>query len=371
MKSQGMRFLLALLRWAATLAFLPFVAWLFLFRMPLSGLHALLGLLSLAPRPRWGRLGPPLTAIIWVSAPASILWIGLYEYAGQASALHCRALAASGRPTPDDCDPAELSAGRSAMAQGQPVFSATEQLGVLGVNAILAGSAWLAGFPEIAQETMWLAGGEYAPELASAEARRAQCHPGKPNGTVIGRTLEGPTDFVLRSAHARQVVASLRDELLKGGTLRPNEQREAGPARLIWRVEGADTDSDYYGALLMQDSMRVPLALVTPDSEVRATATGLGDRARIDLVWTGTIAYPADGGFDLVLPDWILRGRPRRVLRVSEASFCGLQMDNVMVPYALRYTWTLYDDDPRLSDQGRQQSERGLRERALRLLLGG
>ena len=113
--------------------------------------------------------------------------------------------------------------------------------------------------------------------------------------------------------------------------------------------------------MAQHDSLRVALALEVGDSAVAATRRADGS---VDAAWTGTIHYPGwDVAFAAPLPS--LSGP--KILRVSEAVFCGMQVDGAMAPYALTFRWTLPAADPRLRAPLSEQAEQGWFEALLGL----
>ncbi|MDP2311656.1 MAG: hypothetical protein Q8P41_02030 [Pseudomonadota bacterium] len=340
-------------------AWVVFSAWLFVYAMPLSGLHALVGAWAVWP----SRAGAPgrarphrarrLAAVgIVAAALLTVPLVGLPEYAATTNALHCRALGFTGAPAPADCDAAELARGATVAKEGGPLFSTRERLGVHGFNLLLALGGGLVGLPEVAGETAALSfTADPLPPGAGTAVRRAQCRASYGDAASAHAVLGPPrtvrSDFPMRSARVRRAIAD--------GAARLGSSSASLELGEIHFVHGLDNVDAYTGALVT-DSVRVALALEVADGRLALTRRPDG---AVDVAWTGTIHYPGeDIAFVVPLPlPW---GPP--VLRVSETVFCGMHADGAMNPYRLTYAWTLAPDDPRLGPE-RDQPQRGLGER--------
>ncbi|GDX82480.1 hypothetical protein LBMAG42_42910 [Deltaproteobacteria bacterium] len=355
------------LRIALALPWLAFTAWLFVYGMPLSGIHACLGVWVLWPskpskpasaaRP-WARRFAAL-AILSASV-ATVPLVGLPEYATTTNRLHCRTLGFTGARAPGDCDAAEVARGKHIAAENGRLFSTRERLGVHGFNLVLATGGYLVGFPEVADETALMSFvADPLPAGASVAQRRAQCRASYGDSpsklAVLGAPRTIHSDFPMRTSRVRGAVAKGVARLGKaeGSTL------DLGEVHFV----SGHTDLDAYSGALLGHSLRVALALEVGDSRL---ALKRGANATIDVTWTGTIHYPGDDiAFAAPLP---LPWSPP-MLRVSETVFCGMQIDGAMNPFVLTHTWTLEADDPRIHAEV-DESERGLGERLALAVVG-
>ena len=104
---------ISLLRIFIAVAWALFTAWLFIYRMPISGLHALLGLWVILP----GHL-PPNKTLRWLMAGGilsaafvTVPVIGLPEYIETTNDFHCRTLGFLGKTPSHDCKPDAVALG--------------------------------------------------------------------------------------------------------------------------------------------------------------------------------------------------------------------------------------------------------------------
>jgi len=346
-------------RIAAALGWAAFTAWLFVYDMPLSGLHALLGVWALWPsRAHAARVAGAVRVVAAVAivgtSVVTVPLIGLPEYAATTNRLHCRTLGFMGKRASADCDPEEVARGASASRRNASLFTARERLGVHGFNHVLALGGLAVGLPEVAWETAamsWTP--DPLPADASVDVRRAQCRASYGDAASRRAALAEPvaidSDFPMRSARVRTAVA----RGLVGLPERAGAQRSLGEIHFAY----GGTDNVAYTQALVNDSARVALALEVGDSRLALARRADGDA---DVTWTGTIHYPGD---DIAFVGTIPTLWGPRVLRVSETVFCGMQVDGAMNPFVLTHRWTVSEDDPRLwRDSG--VSERGLLESA-------
>ena len=353
-----LRFLLLVVPWAA------FTAWLFVYDMPWSGAHALLGLWVLWPHEKPPSYARGLSLLCFGAALLTVPLVGLPEYATTTQRLHCRALGflgsapatVPGVPVAQACPAADLADGKRVAREGGALYTLRERAGVHGFNHVLAAGGVLAGFPEVAYETVLMS---WKPDplgdatVRTQATRKKQCEAsyarGKDAGLAAREVWE--SDLPMRSARVRQLVA---DGMAKLGKA-PGSTLEVG--RPHWSSGGTNDLGAYSGALL-RDSFRVAIALEVGDSRLTLTRRADGGA---DAAWDGTIHYPAeDIAFAAPLP--ALGGArlhpDTRILRVSETIFCGMSADGAMNPFALRYVWTLAADDPRLGAEARDESDR-------------
>jgi hypothetical protein len=190
-----------------------------------------------------------------------------------------------------------------------------DRLGVYGLNAVMGAGGWLAGFPEVAAETLALA------------------WPGAP-------ARSWSSDFAMGSPRVRAVVR----EALSALPAAPNGTEVDLPARRVsWPSYGHD-----------EDSMRVALALNSP-FWLRGHARRTGATWTIQLAGTAAVAYPRR----FLLPLGVLRdGQP---WGLDEGLFWDLQQAGWLHPYTAEWRWAITSDDPRLADP--VHVERSLRER--------
>lgn len=342
-----MRRLVASVRLGLAALALPFVGWLFLYGMVLGGLHALLGVAALLPVPPRGWIADALRVLVLLAGVLTVPLIGLPEYAATTNALHCRTLGFTGARAPADCAPEDVAEGARVAREGGPLFSARERLGVHGFNLLLAAGALPFGLPEVAWETAAMS---WTPDTLPADAttaqRRARCRSATlPEGALAAR--EADSDFPMRSASVRRSIAAALPRL----GAQAGARVDAGAVHFVH----ASSNNEGYAAALLQDSVRVALALEVDDSRLALERRADG---RIDVTWSGSLSYPGvDVAFAVPLPTLL----GPRTLRVSEAVFCGMHIDGAMAPYTLDWRWTLDPDDPRLHAL-KDQSEHTLLE---------
>lgn len=328
----------SIIRLLIALGWVLFTVWLFIYRMPISGLHALLGLWVIIPGPlpqnktiRWLMAGGILSAAI-ITVPV----IGLPEYTETTNDFHCRTLGFLGTTPSHDCNPDAVERGREIAEVNGELFSLRERIAIHGFNYLLAIGGLPFGFFEAAEETarMFWASNPLPPE-ASVTERREQCRASyTDNHAQLAESVSKNGDFPMRSPSLRQALAKGIPRLPKnpGATLNLGE---------IHFIKGSSNNTAYRGALL-EGNLWVAMALEVGDSQI--TLQRRSDLS-IDVHWTGTIHYPnGDIAFTLALPT--LWGP--RILRVSETVFCGMHIDGAMNPYRLSYQWQLSPDDPRL-----------------------
>lgn len=335
--SGALRMLVPMLRGLLALGVGTFSAWMLLYGMIASGLYGLLSAIAIWPQRRlW-----PAVVLVLLSPVAAGL-VGLPEYAAETNTLHCRALGFQGRKA-EYCDADELDRGRRAAVEGGHLYSLRERAGVHGFNLLLASGGALAGFPDVARETAamswkWAS----TPAGATGEQRLDQCRASRSEHPVLGAPMTVNSDFPMRSAKVRQMLAAGLAHL--GST--PGDDVELGPLTLT----GGGTNDVGYLRVLRQDSAAVALALEVPDGHLDL---GRAEGGRLLARWRGTIHYPVgDVAFTARIPTIF----GTRTLRVSEAVFCGMQVDGAMTPYRLTVQWALSPDDPRLGPE-RDQSE--------------
>jgi hypothetical protein len=242
---------------------MTFTAWLFIYAMPLSGVHALLGVWACwpsrasspsragSPWPRRARRAA--AAGIFTAALLTVPLVGLPEYAATTNRLHCRTLGFTGARAPRDCDAAELARGATVAKEGGALFSTRERLGVQGFNLLLVFGGHLVGLPEVAGELAALSfTADPLPPNASTKVRRAQCRAGYGDAAAAHAILGAPrtvhSDFPMRSARVRRAIA--------GGVARlgpaPDATLDLGE---IHFVQGSENVDAYAGALV-DDSVR-------------------------------------------------------------------------------------------------------------------
>ncbi len=291
-------------------------------------------------------------ALAAVAAAAALLLAAPPEYAATTNSLHCRTIGFMGRRFPTDCSPKDVQEGRQVALRGGPLFSATERLGVhLGSLLLVAGGHAFA-LGQVADEHLWLMTGDDAFEGefdggaqgAPAARRRRQCRASAGGAkATLARSRSEDDDFFLQSGAARAAVAAALARL-------PSRAGTRVWTRPVHWARGGS-----YLHALMHDSIRTALALEVQDSRVLLTRL---DGGLVELRWEGTIHYP---GTDISLINvavptvvgW-------RRLRLSEAVFCGMQIDGAMAPYGLTYRTQVAADDPRLSRSGRVRSAPGV-----------
>jgi hypothetical protein len=286
---------------------------------------------------------------VWTVGFLAVPLLGLPEYAATTCALHCRTLGFMGGKRPAVCNVDDFARGVQVAKSGGPLYSLRERLGVHGFNHVMALGGLLVGLPEVARETVWMS---WTPDPfpdgathATTTQRRRQCSStGPKDGVRLGTTRVWRSDFPMRSGRARRALAAAMPRLPS----QAGRSVSAGSLHFIGR--GANNEA--YLKTVLEDSVRVGLALEVSDSLLRLKRTDDGDA---EASWTGTIHYPGTHTA-FVLPVPTLFGPD---VMVSEAVFCGMQIDGAMNPYGLDVRWELEPEDDRLSKEGRMETERG------------
>ena len=332
--------------WSAWSLWALFTAWLAVYGMWGSAVPALAAAFVSRPGSRTSRRW---RAVVWTVGCLAIPLLGLPEYASTTCALHCRTLGFMGGKRPAVCHGDDFERGVQVAKSGGPLYSLRERLGVHGFNHLMAMGGVLAGLPEVARETVWMS---WTPDpfpdgatRATTAQRRRQCSStGPKDGVPLGSTRVWWSDFPMRSGRARRGLASAMPRLSSqaGGSV------SAGSLHFI----GKGANNEAYLYTVLEDSVRVGLALEVSDSRLRLERTDDGDA---EASWTGTIHYPGTHTA-FVLPVPTLFGPE---VMVSEAVFCGMQIDGAMNPYGLNVRWALDPEDARLSKEGRAETERG------------
>jgi hypothetical protein len=335
--------------WTAWTAWAMFTAWLTVFGMWGSAVIALVAAIVSRPgsRSRW-----VWRALVWTTGILAVPLLGLPEYAVTTHALHCRTLGFMGGAKPQTCDGDAWHRGAEVARSGGPLYTARERLGVHGFNHLMALGGVVAGLPEVARETVWLSwtadpfpGG--AAQATTAQRRRQCASTGPKSGMSLGSTRVWWTDFPMRSSHARRALASALPRLPK----HPGRSVSAGSLHFI----GSGNNNEAYLTAALEDSVRVGLALEVSDSSLQLERVDNGD---VEASWSGTIHYPGTHTA-FVLPVPTLFGPE---VMVSEAVFCGMQVDGAMNPYPLEVRWDLDPDDPQLSKDDRARTQRAWME---------
>lgn len=313
-----LRRVLRVLRWALLVPWSAFIAWLFIYEMPLSALHAAAGIYAIAPFER-NRRKTWVARFIVLSAIVTIPMIGFREYSAKTVEMHCRVQGFFALKAPIFCNRGNVLEGIELAENNQDVLSPRERLGVHGFNVLLAAGGLLIGFREVAEETLLLSFVDAPPKPHDIPGRRARCTSTKIAGLA---EVQRSSDFAMRSAIVQSHIRDMRKELA-----------HAQSANRALRWNKGKNNNDVYGNAFLEDSARVALALQVDDSKLSLSKHG----NELVAEWTGTISYPPNAMFSFDLPA-IFGPHP---LMVSEALFCGMLVDGAMNPYRLRYRWTL------------------------------
>jgi len=366
--------LLAALKWSAVSCCLLFSLWMFTYSMPFSGLFGLavlwVWLKTFRQRKRIGIL-------LILIAPLYIWNVGLVEYGRKTLDLHCRVLGYAAKRHSTSCKRYARGAyERGRRHRSGPLFGPVERLGVHGFNVILATGGTLAGFPEVAWETLYMSfASEPTKTAMSSQPKRVrlrQCVGGASSQKHSKSVRSG--DFMMDSSTIRKLVVPY---VRKARRLKPGQRKKfAYRPLVVFRGKGSK-DNSFYGSLLRSDNFKAPITLVVPDGHISAEGYGTDDGPYLDVRWTGTISYPHNASFVFSLPTvWQLPGIGRLTgfrgpfpLMISESIFCGMTMDGAMNPYTQVWTTRVAADDPRLTRKGIKESQRGWMEYLLRLVL--
>jgi len=283
--------------------------WALLWGMPLSAGALVVGWGLLAAlfrgAPRWRYV-----LALAVAAPLFAWNVSLPEWARGSRRLSCRAQSALNPDSPMPSGWCDLDF--AAYEGSGPIFGLRDRLAVDGFNLLMAaGGAPL--FPEVAWETVMLVpGGVDHSHLPIAERRRWCSTAGAADGPLRQRE----SDFAMRSPTVQGAVAVLKA---------PGDSQ---PVR--WR--GAGSLDSTYTDILRHDSLRVALALYTPDARVEQRAS---DTGRL-LVATAPIFYPTRALLQVRVPT----AQGFVAVGLDEGMFCAMQADGAWQPYQVEWAWT-------------------------------
>jgi hypothetical protein len=205
---------------------------------------------------------------------------------------------------------------------GASSFSTRDTMGVFGLNVVMGLGGFLAGFPEVASETLSL------------------CKQGP-------ATRTWHSDFAMRSPKVRAELRRFVE--FAEHQARSEEQITLPTTRIAWQRYS-----------LSSDSARVALALNSP-FELGGTARREGGQWRLDLVGRARAEYPPRS----VLGLFSIDGEP---VEFDEGLFWVLQKRGWLHPYVAEWRWSIQSDDPRLRDV--QTPFLSLRERLWARVLG-
>jgi hypothetical protein len=207
-------------------------------------------------------------------------------------------------------------------------------MAIYGLNLVMAAGGTVAGFPEVAGETLALGWSSREMTGTIAERRKA-CKLGSESWT-----RESYSDFAMRSPAVRRTVSRLAS---RAHGLTDGQTRKLSGAHVTFPVTGGSATA-VYDQMVHNDSLRVALALFVPDGAVTGVARREGEVTWLDLTWEGGIHYPVGSAFDT--------GIPMVPVVLDESVFCAMQMDGSFVPFKQKWHWTLALDDPRLDKKG-------------------
>ena len=188
---------------------------------------------------------------------------------------------------------------------GAAGFSTSDKVAVYGLNIVMAGGGYVAGFPEVATETLLLT---------------------VPNNGEM--TLN--SDFAMRSPKVRRALVSMS----RGLDSLPPSVKEAnlGTKTIYWA-----SDKDIW-----TDSVRVGLA--TNPLKINVKARRVGNTWALDCVGQVSVKYPR-GGKVVLIPN--IKGKD---LVMSEGLYWVLQENGWLFPYKMNWAWSVKKDDHRFKD---------------------
>ncbi|MFH1468174.1 MAG: hypothetical protein ABIO70_27555 [Pseudomonadota bacterium] len=347
-----MRPLIKAIRILLAILVILLATWMTVFRMPLSALWGAALAWFLWPRAsrtwRTAWIGLALGLLL----PVFTLQVTLREFAHASDRASCAVRHAMDKPAAF-CDGLRYRALTGT--DSGPVLTLDQRLGVAGFNVLMALGGYLAGFPEVAGETLRLLGGDGEIAHQPVSARRRRCRAGAASG---GPVVEGTSDFFLDSRLFRREAAAFARrarDAAPGTTL--------GQAAGVASMGGGGNTAVYFTGEKPMTS-RTALALYVPGATISGVAVGDG---AMDLTWEGGIFYPAGYAFEATIPTLTAPV----TLRLDESLFCGLQLDGWMTPYTQRWTAHIDADDPRLASAMVTANAPGPFERAARWAQGG
>ena len=357
-----------LLQWLCIVGWSVLTLWTFTYEMYVSFFYALLILWALLPREKpkkWSRIS------IAFFFPFVFWNVGLVEYGLQSIDLHCRTLGFTASKEAAFC-----AYKPKAYAQGQqhnegPLFSTTEQIGVHGFNFMLAAGGFVAGFPEVAWETLYMSFAKDPSSVGMAnedkKTRIKQC-----STPQVTSTASGNGDVLLTSTTIRQILAK---DVKTAKLAKDGSPKIFAPAAVHFDTTiphgQVHNNNSLYGNL--SDNIRIALALLVPNAELHVEGQYTPNGNILDVMWKGDIFYPSTPFFQFDIPTIYqipalasLTGvRKKFPLLLSEGIFCGMAIDGAMNPYTQTWKIKVPVDDERLSDSAKMHYDQGLLEKLI------
>ncbi|MFA0083663.1 hypothetical protein AB4383_16760 [Vibrio breoganii] len=251
-----------------------------------------------------------LSVVFWHST--------LIEYSNKALEMHCRITSVF-----DSTGRLCKNQPKFDLKEGQDILTTREQMGTYVLNIAMAAGGYVAGYKEVAFETIQLA---VTPKNAGFDSytisqRKNQCIASKAH-VEYTEISEALPEFFLSASYMKDKINNTKDTSSTTGITSKN-------------INGTSNNGVYYD-LMTKFNLRVPLALYVHGDTFNIER----HTDNIEVTWSGNIVYPYQAYFNMPLKWFIVPlplDTPEYVL-LSEAIFCGMQMDGKMNPY--KQVWT-------------------------------
>jgi len=192
---------------------------------------------------------------------------------------------------------------------GSSSFTLQDKVAIYGLNIVMAGGGYIVGFPEVATETLLL--------------------------TIPGKqTIEMHSDFAMRSPKVKRAILSMSRSL--DSVPESVNHVNLGTKKIYWA-----SDKDIW-----EDSVRVGLATNPLTLKVSAERGG-NDDWTLNCTGIVSVKYPR-GGRVVLVPN--IRGKD---LVMSEGLFWALQQEGWLFPYKMHWKWSVDLDDKRLQEKNK------------------
>ena len=241
------------------------------------------------------------------------------------------------------------------------------------LNLLMAAGGMLSGFNEVAFETIQLARTEAVNDVQQLDRseRRKQC---TESAKIPTQVTVRYSDLLLRSSTIKRILSSKQSV---SETVTPGNPKRFAPEPIVFSGASVGTANSTYVSLAQEDTIAVHLALLVPDGQLVIEASSKQGVPTYSVLWKGKIFYPSNAQFEFDIPTiWqqpVLQPYTNTTspfpLLLSEAVFCGMQLDGEMNPYQQQWKGEIEVSDPRLSETEKNIPERAWSEQLILSLL--